>query len=40
MLDICKTNKVRMEWIDDKIVVYDMLSERVIDNLDANIFIQ
>lgn len=29
-----------MEWVDDKIVVYDMLSERVIDNLDANIFMQ
>ena len=40
MLDICKTNKVRMDWIGDKIIVYDVLSERVIDNLDANIFMR
>lgn len=39
MLEICKTNKVRMDWVDGKIIVYDVLSERVIDNLDANIFI-
>jgi hypothetical protein len=28
-----------MDWVDGKIIVYDVLSERVIDNLDANIFI-
>ena len=38
MLDICVTNKVKMIWNDNDIDIYDMLTNRFIENLDIKIF--
>lgn len=38
MLEKCRTTKVRMDWNTSHIDVYDMLTDRIFDNLDIKIF--